>query len=82
MIQKQMCVTNPQPAFHRPAGCAQICYGWRRALEIVEATLLLGSARRIFRDPSYPPLGTIIRPVGDCPPTRVRRTKANQASGA
>lgn len=29
------------------------------SLEIVEAALLLGSARRIFRDPSYPPLGPI-----------------------
>lgn len=29
------------------------------SLETVEAALLLGSARRIFRDPSYPPLGPI-----------------------
>ncbi len=29
------------------------------SLEIVEAAFLLGSARRIFRDPSYPPLGPI-----------------------
>ena len=29
------------------------------SLDIVEAALLLGSARRIFRDPSYPPLGPI-----------------------
>lgn len=29
------------------------------SLESVEAALLLGSARRIFRDPSYPPLGPI-----------------------
>ena len=29
------------------------------SLETIEAALLLGSARRIFRDPSYPPLGPI-----------------------
>lgn len=29
------------------------------SLETVEAALLLGSARRIFRDPCYPPLGPI-----------------------
>ena len=29
------------------------------SLKIVEAAFLLGSARRIFRDPSYPPLGPI-----------------------
>jgi hypothetical protein len=29
------------------------------SLEIVEAAFLLGSARRTFRDPSYPPLGPI-----------------------
>ncbi|MFY9610494.1 MAG: hypothetical protein WAU45_18030 [Blastocatellia bacterium] len=29
------------------------------ALEIVEAAFLLGSARRIFRDPTYPALGPI-----------------------
>jgi hypothetical protein len=29
------------------------------SLETVEAALLLGSARRIFRDPTYPPLGPI-----------------------
>jgi hypothetical protein len=29
------------------------------SLETVEAALLLGSARRIFRDPSYPLLGPI-----------------------
>lgn len=29
------------------------------SLEIVEAALLLGSARRAFRDPAYPPLGPI-----------------------
>ena len=29
------------------------------SLDIVEAAFLLGSARRIFRDPTYPPLGPI-----------------------
>ena len=29
------------------------------SLETIEAALLLGSARRILRDPSYPPLGPI-----------------------
>ena len=29
------------------------------SLETIEGALLLGSARRIFRDPSYPPLGPI-----------------------
>lgn len=29
------------------------------SLEIVEAALLLGSARRVFRDPTYPALGPI-----------------------
>ena len=40
----------------------QLAYGLHQqnvSLEIVEAALLLGSARRIFRDPSYPPLGPI-----------------------
>ena len=38
---------------------AYMLYHQNVSLEIVEAALLLGSARRIFRDPSYPPLGPI-----------------------
>ena len=40
----------------------QLAYKLHRqnvSLEIVEAAFLLGSSRRIFRDPTYPPLGSI-----------------------
>jgi hypothetical protein len=38
---------------------AYTLYQQNVSLDIVEAALLLGSARRIFRDPTYPPLGPI-----------------------